>query len=211
MALAIRPLAPSKIILAATPYLSDTKEYWIEGLELFHRALTLKFVPGKLYGDFEVAEFLDVHRIIATEWMIGLVRCGLAEGIVKPISASLVDPDAAEGFILKPVRAAPLSIDVPDDLQNYNPWTNRELDLEVSDALMPDLFIDKYYLTSVDEHFIFRRKRRQRENGALFTPVPQTAMPRYENPAETRKYEGKSPPCDWQAIIDKAASEYDDD
>jgi hypothetical protein len=194
------------VTLAATPYLDDGK-YWDEGLDFFHSALALKFGPSQLYGDFEIAQHLGVHRVISDEWLTGLVRTGRAKAVIKPISTAIADPATATGFILKPHPGKWGAIDVPIELQKYDPWFDRDYDNEVDGARMPDLYIDKFFMVAVDEHYIFRRKTRLRPNGRTFTPLSHDELPRYENPAQTRHYEKLAPPDTWQAVIESRLSD----
>lgn len=212
MALPIRKLLPSEIELANTPYLADIKGYWVDGLKLFHRAIASYFTLDKIYGDFELAERLNVHRTISDEWLAGLVSLGLAERTGIPISRVLSDPAEASGFILNaPIMNHQVKLTIPAPLYSYDPWIDRDWDLELEGARMPDIYVDKFYMVAVDEHYIIRRKRRRREDGSLFIPVAIPEQPRYATSHQTRTYEKSIPPIEWRGLIDKAASETEDD
>jgi hypothetical protein len=200
--LPILPKPRSAVLtFAASPYLAGNN-YWEEGLDLLHRSLASRFVPGDVYGDFELAQHLDVHRVLADEWILALSRTGRAKSVIKPISTAIVDPAVATGFALKPATGKPITIDIPSDLRSYDPWVDRQFDDEIDGARMPDLYVDKFFMVTVDEHYIFRRKTRKRPNGHTFVPLNCSELPRYENPAQTRRYEKCPAPDTWQAAIE---------
>ncbi len=212
MSLLIRPLPQTqKLELAATPYLED-KTYWIEGLRLLQRAMAPTFTPGKRFGNFEVAQWLDVHRAIADEWIFALIRHELATTCIIPLSATIADCDAADGFILQvPANRGSVSVTTPSELRAFDPWEDRTLDDVVPDTRYPDAYIDKYYVVGVDESYIVHRKRRKRKNG-IFVPVKPDEHPRYAHTTEAHQDRTRATciaPIDWKAVIDKAATETD--
>ncbi|MET4190699.1 MULTISPECIES: hypothetical protein [unclassified Bradyrhizobium] len=198
------------LTLSASPYI-ENNQIWDEGLELFHRAISQHFKHGHEYGDFELAEHLGVHRLISDEWLNALATSGRADHVARLASKFVPDGPVAPGFSLRPPKGgARVEIEIPDDLREYDPWISRELDLDIDGALLPDLFIDRFYLVTVDEHYIFRRKPRQRANRRTFFPIALSEHPRYENPAQARHYEKSAPPDNWKTLIENRAIARDD-
>lgn len=202
MALPIRPLqAPITITLCATPFIGT--ELWQDGITAFHSWLWQTFGEVNT-GDYQVARELDVHRLIADEWLKGLLVAKLIEERIFHVGPVSGGDNEAPGFeIIAPTKRIKAEIVVPDELKAYDPWTNREYDDEIDGALHADMFIDKFFLVSCNEHFLIERKIRIRSNGRLFVPVEHKDMPRYaENPLAP----GQAAPARWQAVIDDKAS-----
>jgi len=206
MALKIHPLqvpAPSnELTFCSHPFLSAT-ELWEEGINLFHHWALHHFEAGKIYGTFELAEKLNVHRLISDDWWRGLLYSG-SSGIFKHTelraTAHLITYGAneAHGFSLKPVKKL---IDVEFDLaglDEYDPWVDRTLDEEIPDAIYADLVIDKFYSVLDNEYFVVKHKSRVRDNGTVFVPLEMSEHPRYaDDPPKTGMFEER-----WQASIE---------
>lgn len=195
----------------ATPFLDDDpNQLWDEGIRLFHNWMLDHFEPGKLYGDFEVAEKLNVHRVIADEWLMGMLRSGRLFDRLHFIGLRYTeDAPEAHGFILTgiPVGEARSRVHVDTvSVVLYDPWTMRDFDASVPNAKHADAYIDKYYMIDTNEHFIFRKKPLILNSGHLFVPVSLKGRPRYEDTAEAKIVRaGEAPPASWRDRVEFAA------
>lgn len=195
--------APAKFELAPSP-LIDGKP-WTEGLDYFYCWLCQNFGEDEIFPDFELAQKLNVHRVIADEWLVELGRQGYIEHHIRRMS-QVADCPAAYGFS----RLAPsINIKVAlnaSSLVGYDPWTDRSLDEEIADAVQADSYIDKFFDLFNDEFYIFNRVQRMRSNRKRFQALSLTEHPRYADPATKRRFENSPPPQEWRQAIEAAAN-----
>lgn len=192
-----------------TPYTGANVQLdlWTEGLELFHCWACHQFEIGKIYGDFQLAEAMDVHRCIADTWVASLVALGLATSHMVPLVPRNPESDEVFAFALQPPKV-PRAVNIDwGGLQDFDPWMDRSLDMEVPDARFPDMFVDKYYHATVNEYFAIMRKTRTRPNNRAFEPIRISDHPRYAAKVPSQEHHhNKPPPIEWRRLIDELAS-----
>jgi hypothetical protein len=203
------PASDRELTFCPTPFVGPNLrvDLWEEGLVLFHCWAATQFKPGVVYGDFQMAEAMDVHRCLADPWIESLVSIGFAETELVKISPFVPDSDEVHAFRLKPPKQQ-LTVRVDfGAYTGFDPWDDRELDNEVPDARFADMFIDKYYRVTINEHFAIIRRARSRPNGLTFEPILIGDHPRYaaENAAKAHPF-NKPPPREWRSLIDTLAS-----
>lgn len=200
--------AARSITLSASPYIGN--EFWQEGLEIFHAAICGVCIapPETVFSDYGIAAHFDVHRCISDLWLSALRQAGYIEHVSKKMSAIVAECDEASGFRLLKLSKFPGKVIVPDELRDFDPWDDRSLDGDVPDAMFADEYIDKFFDIRVDEFYIFNRKTRRRPNGHLFQPVKE--LPRYAAPHILTHNTYPADPL-WRKVLDKAASDQDDD
>lgn len=175
---------PQTLILDATPFLGKSDELWDEGLKLIHHWMVANFTYGKVYGDFEFAQALGVHRIIGDEWLAGLA----AQKRIKSYSAYIGDPrmggnNEAPAFMMMTPLEPPgkVKLDI-SKVCKYDPWVDRQFDDDVDAARFPDLYIDKYFEVMLNEYYVLKRNQRVRPNGHYVNPLDFAEHPRYADP-----------------------------
>ena len=202
MPLQIRPpVQVSALDLAASPYIGSN--LWEEGAELFHNWMFDYFSPKDVFPDFQLAIALDVHRIIADEWLCALHFSGRIidvtdwKGDIYVSSFRVKAPS-------KRIKSVKIKV---GDLRNYDPWVDRMYDADLPNARFPDYFIDKYYDVFINEHFLAYGKMRKRPNGKTFQPLDMSEHPRHaENSPKTQRHLfGEPPPDSWRDLIDTTA------
>jgi len=205
MALAIRQLASIKArAFELTPTPRTGHNHWHDNLELFYHWALVRFSTDKVVYDFQVAEKLDVHRIIADEWIAGLVHsCRAVQHSVR--LGGELDNEIAAFQLLPSTKRMAVNINV-DEVKSYDPWLHRNYDQILDAARYPDLYIDKYYDVFVNEYYPVYRKARIRPDGSTFVPLTMAEHPRYADNTTTKEYENKIPPEDWRYRIDTYAS-----
>lgn len=202
MALKIRPLiAPAKVLeLAPTPYVSNRK--WVPELALFHSWALMQF-GIEVTLDFLLAQKLNIHRIIADEWIAGLVYSGRAKQHRISVGSELDNEICA--FELLPAAKQAVRMDASSVIV-YDPWLHRDYDNLIGAARYPDLYIDKFYDIFVNEHYALFRKPRVREDGSTFMPISLNEHPRYVDRQTTEAFKDKTPPEEWRWRIDSFVS-----
>jgi hypothetical protein len=155
-----------KLTLLPTPYLKwDALKDMRRPLrsrkqvEYFYSWLYQHF-QDKKFMVYEVAKALDVHRLVAMEWLNALDE-------IAPSAVNFV----TGGFLVKkPRELLPIIVVKKDE---YDPWTNREYDDCIKSLWMPyfiDEIVDKYYYLYEDEVLENTGKRRQYPDGSYFVP-----------------------------------------
>jgi hypothetical protein len=195
---ALQPPATNAFDLCASPFI-DESELWLDALLILHSWLHKRFKGRTYFGDYEMAKALDVHRVIADAWLAGLVRAGLASHVI----VGLRNGNEANATTLKgkPAVKDPRVV-VPEELESYDPWTNRDYDEELPDALYADLYIDKYFEVCSNEYFLIERKLRTR-GSHYFEVVSVSEHPRYANQGSRSTTPA---PESWKDIIEALAT-----
>jgi len=145
-------------------------------LRLLCHWLVKHFGPSHELRPYELAQALDVHRVIANPWFCGLKEKGylirrLARDAMSPVRLKAVTEDVQ------------VSLVVPDDLRDFNPWRDTwpyaayvsnpfsmYPGYEANSPCYPEMFIDKYYRVDKDEA-LKDGKPRVRPNGRAFKPL----------------------------------------
>lgn len=199
----------SELLFAVHPYLDASDELWDEGLHLFHCWLIDNFGVGQLHGDFEIAEKLNVHRLVSDAWLGAMVRTGRAQGVIARIGPRSDDAFEAPGFKVLPLPPGERKVNLhvlANGVQEFDPWTDRSHDDSLPDAQCADAFVDRFYLADTNEHFIFRRKPLILMSGHYFVPVAFKDLPRYADTPEAKELRaGGPPPINWRNRVEQAA------
>jgi hypothetical protein len=164
----------------------DPSVIWREAVHGLFAHLCRYFEPDKTYGEFEVAQRLDVHRIIADEWLTAMVRLELIEPIpvkhrVDPFMQCLAFRIPKAQHVGKKIR---VEIEY-GDLREYDPWTDRQYDDQLVEAHWPERYCDKYFNAHHHEYYLITGRSRKRPDGTIFVPLPadRAGLP----PLRTRK------------------------
>ena len=162
--------------------------------------MTGHFKPGTIYGEFEIARAMNVHRVIVNEWLSGLVECGYI--VSEVIKNDLLDLQVLAVYIpadkhKEHKRPSSLSF---TNLQDFDPWTDRSLDGVVHDAYRPQDYVDKFYYSMHHEYYLVKKQQRVRPNQHMFIPYRSGVF-------ETWKQNGReAPPLSVKDELDKLVS-----
>lgn len=180
--LKLRKKPKSGFVLAPTPYLpypdfsteTDIKTY----SRPFDKESVYKFfawlsrhTENKPMAKYELAELLDVHRIVIEEWVMALDHLYLLNRetvMTNRGTIELLYTKAHHNYILDKYDER------PKPCSDYDPWTNRKWDANFCNCWQPyfiDEVVHKYYSVFEDEVYIHTGVRRDIEDNLRFVPL----------------------------------------
>lgn len=148
-----------------------TRPYHVEDVRMFF-AWLLQNYKDTPFTKHELAERLDVHRVVIEEWHFALERNHLVK--VRSLTTG-------RGHITRYVpddtsRFGDAYMDgvvhiFAKEASQYNPWINREWDKYFYDIWYPyfvDMIVDKYYNVEEDEVYLLTGKRHVKDGKAFY-------------------------------------------
>src|SRR5438105_1307260 len=135
MSLDIKPLVQSSALeFSATPYIGT--DLWEEGINCFHNWVFNHFTIGTIYGDYQLAEKMDVHRAISDVWLTVLVHRSVVCSHTITLGKSVDAPQVhAFEVMVAPVKRRKKLIINFGELTKFDPWEDRSLDEDLPDAM----------------------------------------------------------------------------
>lgn len=198
MAIRKREIEKTSLILTPSPYrYKGSTNLKLDAIgernvRLLHAHLAANFSEIWEFGEYApayaIAKFLGMHRIAYMQWSYAMFKLGLFDlGPSLPSTTPSYEPDhpSYRPDTFKTVamyRPKPLAdvdgepVSVAPEVTPYDPFNpddakyDRDFNsaLGAKDALR---YVDRYYLSTVDEYFAVRGKHRKYKDGRFFAPV----------------------------------------